>query len=182
MYDDDETMAPGAGASASWFDAGTAVNGLDEGAATLAGTSVVADEVVGEGRVISFAIDPNFRGWTMGTHRLLWNALLGPDPSAQAASPAERRVAVRVARSAARDLPRVGASPLRIGVSRADARVARAAIRDWGATSYRGRASDGGALLLVPNLDDLSSEEHTFVELLRALETAGVQIRWASVP
>ena len=29
----------------------------------------------------SFSIDPNFRAWTQGTQRMLWNAIVGPDPA-----------------------------------------------------------------------------------------------------
>lgn len=37
-------------------------------------------------------------------------------------------------------------------------------------------------LLQVPNRRDLSGEEHTFVDLLRRLDAAGMRIVWASVP
>jgi hypothetical protein len=178
-------MTPGLGASAVAFpDGAQAVSGLDVGASDLAATTVVADEPVGAGRVISFAIDPNFRGWSEGTQRLLWNALFGDDPTvaARVSLSSPRRVAAEAdARRAARTLPKVGASPLRLAVAPSDARLAAATIRDWGTRSYRMRTSDA-VLLQVPNRRDLSGEEHTFVDLLRRLDAAGVRIVWASVP
>jgi hypothetical protein len=185
MYDDDDLMTPGLGTSAVAFpDGPQAVSGLDVGADELAATTVVADESVGAGRVISFAIDPNFRGWSEGTQRLLWNALFGEDPSvtARVSLTSPRRVAAEAdARRSARALPKVGASPLRLAVAPSDARLAVATIRDWGTRSYRMRTSDA-VLLQVPNRRDLSGEEHTFVDLLRRLDAAGVRIVWASVP
>jgi hypothetical protein len=178
-------MAPGLGTAPVRFPTGAqAIAGLDVGAATLADTSVVADETVGAGRVVSFAIDPNFRGWTDGTQKILWNALLGPDPSAVprvALTSDRRQAAEREARLAATALPRVGASPLRVAVTREDATLAASTIRAWGARSYLMPVGES-VLLQVPNLADLSGEEHRFVNLLDRLDAAGVTIRWASVP
>lgn len=188
MYDDDQVMGPGLGATPVRFPAAGAmtVNGLDVGAAALGSSAVVADEVVGSGRVISFAIDPNFRGWTEGTQRILWNALLGPDPATKARDVVrlgsdERLTAERRARSAASALRPVGANPLRIAVAGADTRVAARTIREWGARAHRLPLS-GGTLFLVANRRDLSNEEHVFPDLLDRLARAGVAIRWASVP
>lgn len=185
MFDDDDTMTPGLGTAPVSYPQGTPpVSGLDVGVGDLAGTTVVADEAVGAGRVVSFAIDPNFRGWSDGTQRILWNALLGSDPAGATSArlTSERRQAAeREARDAAAALPKVGASPLRVAVAREDAALAAATIRAWGTRSYRMRVADG-VLLQVPNLRDLSGEEHTFVDLLDRLTAAGVTIRWASVP
>jgi len=51
----------------------TEVNYVEVGA-------VVTDEPSGNGRVISWATDPMYRGYTEGTKRLLWNAIVQPDP------------------------------------------------------------------------------------------------------
>ena len=56
------------------------VSGFERGADELAGTAAVGDEAYGEGRVVVFAGDPNFRAFTDGTQQVLWNALQGPDP------------------------------------------------------------------------------------------------------
>jgi hypothetical protein len=39
------------------------------------------DETYGDGRVVLFPYNLNFRLLTQGTQRVLWNAVLGPDPS-----------------------------------------------------------------------------------------------------
>jgi hypothetical protein len=50
-----------------------------EAAGRLARTAYVTREAVGRGQVILFVGDPGFRGWTLGTRRLLLNAILyGP--------------------------------------------------------------------------------------------------------
>jgi hypothetical protein len=46
----------------------------------LAGRAAAVDEPYGDGRVVLFPFDVNFRGYTLGTLRVLWNAIVGPDP------------------------------------------------------------------------------------------------------
>ncbi|TQM65081.1 M14 family zinc carboxypeptidase [Humibacillus xanthopallidus] len=60
-----------------WF-----ISGFAEGEEQLHGTSAVVDERVGDGRVVLFGFDPNYRAFTGGTARMLLNAITGPDPSA----------------------------------------------------------------------------------------------------
>jgi hypothetical protein len=58
-----------------------ALSGLvwPEAVGYLAGTAYLLRERVGAGQVVSFAGDPVFRGYSLGTERLLLNALiLGP--------------------------------------------------------------------------------------------------------
>lgn len=43
----------------------------------LAGRPAAVDEALGEGRVLLFPFDLNFRGMSQGTQRLLWNAIFG---------------------------------------------------------------------------------------------------------
>ena len=46
--------------------------------------------------MVAFAGEPNFRGFTDGTQKVLWNAVYGPDPTAKArAAKAERTQAAR---------------------------------------------------------------------------------------
>jgi hypothetical protein len=68
------------------------VSGYTTGTGALQGTAAATDEVVGAGRVVLFAFDPAFRGYTDGTERLVANALLAPAP------PAAGRGAARAAR------------------------------------------------------------------------------------
>ena len=50
-----------------------------ETAGRLAMTAYATRESVGRGQVILFLSEPEFRGWTLGTRRLLLNAMLyGP--------------------------------------------------------------------------------------------------------
>jgi hypothetical protein len=56
------------------------VSGLRRSTHWLWGTTAVADEPVGRGRSIVFSFDPNYGGGTVGTQRILFNAILGPDP------------------------------------------------------------------------------------------------------
>jgi hypothetical protein len=58
-----------------WF-----VSGFAEGEEQLGGKAAVVDERYGDGRVVLFGFDPNYRAFTDGTARLLRNALLGPAP------------------------------------------------------------------------------------------------------
>ena len=50
--------------SPAWF-----VSGYERGASELARTAVVVDERYGAGRVVAFAGEPNFRGFTDGTQK-----------------------------------------------------------------------------------------------------------------
>jgi len=188
MYLDDRTMQPGLGAAVGTIpgpaDLDFATSGLAVGVETLAGTSVLADEAVGNGRVISFSIDPNFRGWSQGTQRLLWNAIVGPDPSAAAglfAGSRERAAAEKAAQDAAAALPDLGAA-IRIFVSRADAKATAQILQRRSSEVVR---IDLGTevLFLVGNKKDLSAEEHPWFALaIRELEQAGIAIRGASIP
>jgi hypothetical protein len=188
MYLDDRTMQPGLGDAVATIpgaaDPDFATSGLAIGVDTLAGTLVLTDEAVGNGRVISFSIDPNFRGWTQGTHRLLWNAIVGPDPSAAAglfAGSRERAAAEKSALDAAAKLPDLG-SAIRVRVSIKDA---KATAQILGRRSSEVVRIDLGAevLFLVGNKKDLGHHDHPWFGLaIRELEDAGIDVRAASLP
>ena len=42
------------------------------------------DEPYADGRVVAFAGEPNFRAFTDGTQKILWNAIYGADPAGRA--------------------------------------------------------------------------------------------------
>ena len=188
MFQDDDVMGAGSGASVAAYPAASSpafgVSGLDEGVGQLAGSAAIADEHVGAGRVVLFSFDPNFRAWTQGTERILWNAIVGPDPepaNGLAIASAARIAAVREARTAAAALPELG-SAIRVAVARADARATEDALRAYGAHFVRHRYN-GGVLFLVANRRDLSAEEHPFfAPLLQRLQEEGVRLRFASIP
>jgi hypothetical protein len=189
MYLDDMVMRPGAGYAAAAFPArgspSFGVSGLAEGIDQLGGSAAVVDEPVGSGRSVVFSVDPNFRGWSQGTQRILWNAIVGPNPSgAQAAPlpPSQRAAAARTARAAAAALPELG-SAIRIAVARADAGATAAALRGYDAHFVRQRLDAGSVLFLVANRRNLSVEEHPFfAPLVRDLGRSGVDVRFASIP
>jgi hypothetical protein len=150
----------------------------------LEGASVVSDEVFGEGRVVSFSIDPNFRAWTLGTDRMLWNAITGPDPKRTEAhlSASERASAVAVAKRAERRVLEVG-DAIRVAVPSSDAAVARGTIRAIGLHPITTRLGDDRRLLVVPNVEHLGLEQNRKLALvLPRLELAGVTVLWASLP
>ncbi len=69
-----------------WF-----VSGFASGQHQLKGGSAVVDQSYGEGRVVLFGFDPNYRAFTNGTATMLGNAILGPRPEDPARAPQLRR-------------------------------------------------------------------------------------------
>ena len=63
------------------------VSGIQRSTHWLRGTTAVADEPVGSGRSIVFSFDPLYGGALEGTQRILFNAILGPDPAGFGAAP-----------------------------------------------------------------------------------------------
>jgi hypothetical protein len=83
MFDGDDTIRVRPSASPLRYPRlghGFAVSGLDLHTQRLAGEPAAVDEQVGDGRIILFPYDVNFRGYEQGTQRVLWNAIMGPDP------------------------------------------------------------------------------------------------------
>jgi Zinc carboxypeptidase len=84
MYDSDRILNPVGGSAPVTYPAfgspDFAVSGLPTGADRLGGTAAVVDEPMGSGRTIVFSVDPAYRAWTEGTERILFNAILGPNP------------------------------------------------------------------------------------------------------
>ena len=60
--------------SDDWF-----VSGYADDPRSVAGTAVCVDQRAGDGRVVIFPSDPNRRGMPEGMHRVLWNAMFGPN-------------------------------------------------------------------------------------------------------
>ena len=170
MYNDDAVMLASPGLAAASFPAAPlSTSGLAIGVDELAGSTAVADEPVGLGRSVVFSFDPNFRGWTDGTQRLLWNALLGPNPVAVAALSAEQRLlATDTAMQAAKALPDSGKA-IRIAVQTSDADLARAVLDRYGA-EYKESGKAGRTVFVIANREGLSREEHPYaLAMLREL-------------
>ena len=153
------------------------VSGFAVGEEELGGTAAVVDEPIGQGRVILFASDPNFRAWTVGMQKVLRSAIVGPDPAAATfAAQSERSRAAKAAAS-------LGAadSPIRLTVA-SGAAAAEAVLRAHGAT-YTVKTTGGRTRFVIENPDGLSAEEHPYAALLPdELEQAGVEVVAFRVP
>ncbi|MBA2639187.1 MAG: hypothetical protein H0U77_04160 [Nocardioidaceae bacterium] len=77
-------------------------SGFARGAGELGGTAAVVDESYGEGRVVLFASDPNFRGFTSGTQTMVWNAVFGAAPASNGTLEGTARERERAAQSRTR--------------------------------------------------------------------------------
>ncbi|HEU5158834.1 MAG TPA: M14 family zinc carboxypeptidase [Streptosporangiaceae bacterium] len=153
--------------SPDWF-----VSGYEQGAAELGGTAAVVDEPVGRGRTVVFAAEPNFRAFTDGTAKLLYNAVVGPDPAARVAalSPRDQAPATRAAAA----LPSLE-SPIRLTVAAADAARAADVLRSVGAT-WLERRTGGVVRYVVDNPRGLPADHHPWAARLPALiERAGIR-------
>jgi hypothetical protein len=154
------------------------ISGFGEGQEELGGTAAVVDEPVGSGRVIVFSTDPNFRAWTEGMQRHLWNAILGPNPVAEpaaAAGSAARADEEAEAAAAARALVSLD-SPLRITVRAGSARAVRILL-DRHDVRYVTRQAPGRVFFLIRNPRGLAIEEHPFaLRLAEDLQRARVRV------
>lgn len=163
-----------AGDSDFWF------SGYAEGEGVLRGTAALVDEKLGDGRVVLFAGEANFRAFTEGTQLLLANAIAYPARSDKGSDVGATRfaAAVRRARNSAPASTGPG-RPIRIVVDRADTRDARRVLLDFTpdftATRARRRTT-----FTIPNPGGLDFEAHPFsFRLLPALRAAGVRARAA---
>jgi hypothetical protein len=151
--------------SPDWF-----VSGFERGASELGGTAAVTDEPTGRGRTVLFAAEPNFRAFTDGTAKLLYNAIVGPDP---AATPSAAARSTTEAVRAADALPSLE-SPIRVSVRSADAARTASALRSVGAT-WTERSADGVVHYVIDNPKGLPADHHPFAGKLPALlREAGV--------
>ena len=154
------------------------LSGYAENADVYQGTSGLVEETMGQGRVILFSGEPNYRAYTEGPAFFLANAIAYPDPSAaprttDVSSPdAEDDVA-----DARRDSVAAPASPpITFRVTQADVAGALRVLRRFTETTTV-EATPRGAYLRIPNPRDLDVEEHPFAfRLLPALERAGVRV------
>jgi hypothetical protein len=129
------------------------VSGFAEHVDELGGTASITDEPAGSGRVVLFASEPNFRGYTTGTQKVLWNALFGADPwhaSAARARSSTRADAERTALAAARSVTTAGFSGIRLTVRAARAARTRRVLGRLGA-HYRVERARGRRTFLVAN-------------------------------
>ncbi|WP_157430811.1 M14 family zinc carboxypeptidase [Actinomadura macra] len=149
---------PAAG-SPDWF-----VSGFEKGGSELGGTAAVVDQPVGKGRSVLFAAEPNFRAFSDGTAKLLYNAILGRDPRN---APAPQASATAKAAQEAAQLPYYE-SPIRVSVGTADAATTASVLRSVGATWTERRTGDA-VHYVIDNPHGLSADHHPFAGRLPSL-------------
>lgn len=177
-YDSVLRVARPSGAAVSYPPAGSSdwfVSGYQRGAEELGGTAAVVAERYRKGRVVVFAGDPNFRAFTDGTQRILWNAIVVPDPAPRA--PDASRVAARRPVDAT---PAPAAYAQRLVVTAratAEGRVLRA-LDGYGTDRQVESLADGLVRVSVATPDtDGSVREDRVVARLRDLGTRVVAVR-----
>jgi hypothetical protein len=179
MYDYDDVMTIMDGTAPVRFPAFGSqdffVSGFASGEDELGGTAAVADEPVGTGRLILFTTDPNYRAWTQGMQKILWNALFGADPwagRAPNAGSAARAADEAAAIAAAESLP--DSSSIRLSVHQRDADATRALIRRY-TTDYTVAKATGKVTFLIANPNGFAADEHPYIGLLsQDLVDAGI--------
>ena len=182
VYDYDVVMwkKPSGNALAAWFPkqqgGGIEVNGYPGGTRLLLGSGVVADEKVGRGRVITSGLDPNYRDETIGSRKILWNAVFGPDPDGRPAA-AVTYDADEVARRIPHLVDDATMNALLVSVPPGEAGAARSVLASFGSRVHRVPTFDHEAVLFaVDNPHVQSLEQHPFArEIPGALERAGVE-------
>jgi Zinc carboxypeptidase len=158
---------------AFWF------SGYADGTEPLMGSAAVVDEALGDGRVVLFSGEMNFRAWTDGTAFLLANALTYPMELAPAAtdvtSAAAAEDVLRAMRSAG---PVTGPGrPIRVRVPADHVTTALAVVERF--TDDAQVLGEGPTRVIqIPDPADLDAEEqHPFARtLVPTLRAAGVEV------
>ncbi len=190
LFDDDDVVVHAApGTAPLWFPTGASgdffVSGFSYGEAQMFGTAAVVDESVGGGRVVLMPSDPNARGHSEGMSRVLWNAVLGPDPAPRSAAlearAPGRAAAEWIARDAVLSRPHWEGA-LRLTVPDDDRTVAASMLRRHGARFIVRRAG-GRSRFTIENPDELSYEEHPWaIQFSLELRRSGIDVLAFSVP
>jgi hypothetical protein len=143
------------------------ISGFASHARELGGTAAVVDEPVGLGRVVVFSFEPNFRAFTDGTAKLLFNAALGADPhrgtAVRAGSPI-RHVMEAHARASTTTLSSFE-RPLRLTVRRRDGSRAQALLDGYGAR-YKAARLARRVSFTIANPRGLTADAHPFAAAL----------------
>ena len=160
-----------------WF------SGYGVGVEPLEGTAGIVEESLGDGAVVLFSGEPNFRGYTEGVSFFLANALASPSARSTLAGPAadvsDAAFAAQVA-AARRTGDGVGTGPGRpisLEVAQTDLPGARTLLGEFTTDIAVEWTPRGTAILRIPNPQGLDMEAHPFVYQLRpAFEDAGIEL------
>jgi hypothetical protein len=127
--------------------------------------------------VITSGLDPNYRDESVGSRKILWNAVFGPDPNRSAAA-----AVIYDANEVARRIPQLvddaTINALLVSVPPGDADAARSVLASFGSGVHRVPTFDHEAVLLaVDNPNVHSFEQHPFArEIPGALQGAGIEM------
>jgi hypothetical protein len=147
------------------------VSGFADGEEELGGTAAITDEPAGLGRVVLFGSEPNFRAYTLGMQKVVWNALFGDDPWAGAALRSGR--ALDTSASSAGSTTTVGFNGIRLTVRAGSEATARAVLRRHDA-NYRVVRAAGRVSFLIASPG--GAEGRLAVTLGPALRRSGAKV------
>ena len=155
-------------------------SGFARNAGSLMGTAALIDEQLGDGNVVLFSGEPNFRGYTEGTQLLFANAVAYPDDvvlkSATDVSAPAAADAVAAAKASIADSPETGRA-LRIEVPASQAAAAGSVLRSSGVPGFGTEVAGGSAFLEIPNPSDLGADELPYTrELVPSLQGSGITV------
>ena len=165
---------------AAWYPAAGSpdfyVSGFADGEEELGGTAAITDEPAGLGRVVLFSSDPNFRAYTAGMQKVLWNALFSADPwTGQHAKVGSRSRldSERSAIAAADHVTGAGFGGIRLTVRPAGAVRAQRLLEGLGADYRLIRSADHVSFLVAnPN----GAESALALRLGPAVRRSGIQV------
>lgn len=157
---------PGVGDD-DWF-----ISGFAQGADELHDTAAIVDEGYGDGRVVLFGFDPNYRAFTEGTQQILRNAVLGPTPT-------DLPPVLKASGRATGDVTQPVSDRMVITVEAGAAPDVRAMLESYGAKANV--VSDDGQTSFRVDLKGRVADDHPWAQLLAEdvaeLENAVVAIR-----
>jgi hypothetical protein len=147
------------------------VSGFADGEEELGGTAAITDEPAGLGRVVLFGSEPNFRAYTLGMQKILWNALFGDDPWAGATLRSASILDTAVA--SARSTTTTGFDGIRLTVQGRSAATVRAVL-DRNGAEYRVLRAPGKVSFLIASPG--GAEGRLAVTLGPALRRSGAAV------
>ncbi len=157
-----------------WF-----VSGFARGTEILEGSAALVDEEFGDGRVVLFSGEPNYRAFTEGTQLLIANALAYPESQfAKGRDVTSKAAAADVAKARSTVPQPIGpGQPLRLEVPAAQGSRAIEVISGLGVIGATVTQVGTSAFVTVPNPNQVELRDLSYgPELLPALQAAGIPV------